>query len=310
MGEKAARSGVSIANRAVCPRLQPFAGCPVVTATPPGAPELAVRPLTSGAGGRTLGSVGFEVTAQAYGQFMGRFSEPLASVFADAAGIGAAADQAALDVGCGPGALTSVLVERLGADRVRACDPSRSFVAAAQARLPGVDVVTAGAEALPYGDGEFDAALAQLVVHFMRDPVAGLREIARVTRPGGVVAACVWDHAGRRGPVSEFWDVVREFDPGEEGEGLLAGTERGHLGELLRAAGLREVRETSLGVSSRFESFEDWWEPYTFGVGPAGAYLTRLHDERREALRSLARQRLPVGPFEVHAEAWCAVGTA
>lgn len=253
------------------------------------------------------------MTAQAYGRFMGRFSEPLAPVFADAAGVTGdlrrSGHETVLDVGCGPGALTALLVERLGADRVHAVDPSQSFVEAARDRLPGVDVRTGGAEALPYEDDAFDAALAQLVVHFMRQPVAGLCEMARVTRPGGVVAACVWDHAGRQGPVSLFWDVVRGFDPGEEGEGLLAGTERGQLGELLREAGLREVRESSLAVTTRYESFEDWWEPYTFGVGPAGAYVTALDDERREALRSLARDRVPAAPFEVRAEAWCAVGT-
>jgi SAM-dependent methyltransferase len=182
-------------------------------------------------------------------------------------------------------------------------------VAAARDRLPGVDVRTGAAEDLPFEDDAFDAALAQLVVHFMRDPVAGLREMARVTRPGGIVAACVWDHAGRQGPVSAFWDVVREFDPGEAGEGLLAGTERGQLGELMRAAGLTEVRESSLAVTTRFDTFEDWWEPYTYGVGPAGAYLGRLGEDRRAALRALSEQRLPPAPFEVRAEAWCAVAT-
>ncbi|GAB3437849.1 class I SAM-dependent methyltransferase [Phycicoccus ginsengisoli] len=259
--------------------------------------------------------MGFEVTAQAYGRFMGRFSEPLAAGFADAAGVppgGATGGTTprVLDVGCGPGALTALLAERLGADRVHAVDPSQSFVAAARDRLPGVDVRIATAEDLPFEDDAFDLALAQLVVHFMRDPVAGLREMARVTRPGGFVAACVWDHAGRQGPVSAFWDVVREFDPGEQGEGLLAGTERGQLGELMRAAGLEEVRESSIAVTSRFDSFEDWWEGYTYGVGPAGAYLVGLDDDQQAALRALAEQRRPPAPFEVRAEAWCAVGTA
>ena len=179
-------------------------------------------------------------------------------------------------------------------------------MAAAQDRLPGVDVRAATAEDLPFGDDQFDAALAQLVVHFMRDPVAGLREMARVTRPGGVVAACVWDHAGRQGPVSTFWDVVREFDPGEEGEGLLAGTERGQLGGLLREAGLADVRESSLGVTTRFESFDDWWEPYTLGVGPAGAYVAGIGPERRRQLRDRCRERLPEAPFVISARAWAA----
>ena len=104
-----------------------------------------------------------------------------------------------LDVGCGPGALTSELVARVGAVNVVAVDPSVMFVEAARSRHPGVDVRQAAAERLPFTDDEFDAALAQLVVHFMTDPVAGLTEMARVTRPEGVVAACVWDHAGDGG---------------------------------------------------------------------------------------------------------------
>src|SRR5687768_5463447 len=129
---------------------------------------------------------------------MGRYSVPLAPRFAAFAAV--AAPQRVLDVGCGPGALTAELVRRLGPAAVSAVDPSEPFVAAARERHPGVDVRRAAAEQLPCGDGEFDAALAQLVVHFMADPVAGIREMARVTREGGVVAACVWDHAGGQGP--------------------------------------------------------------------------------------------------------------
>lgn len=252
--------------------------------------------------------MGFEVSADAYGRFMGRFSERLAPVFADAAGV--QAGQAALDVGCGPGALTAVLVERLGADRVVAVDPSASFVEAARERLPGVDVRAAAAEDLPLEEGSVDAALAQLVVHFMRDPVAGLREMARVTRAGGVVAACVWDHAGRSGPISDFWEVVRAVDPTEEGEALLAGTERGQLGDLMREAGLSAVAESELAVSARFETFEDWWEPYTFGIGPAGAYVSRQDDAGRDRLQEACREHLPEAPFSVTARAWCAVAQA
>src|ERR1700729_1943675 len=134
---------------------------------------------------------------------MGRYSEPLAVQFADLAGIGRG--QRVLDVGCGPGALTAELVSRAGADAVSAVEPSASFAAAVRERLPGADIRLAAAERLPFATDIFDAALAQLVVHFMADPVAGLREMARVTRPGGVVAACVWDHAGGRGPLAAFW---------------------------------------------------------------------------------------------------------
>src|SRR6266540_4065758 len=139
---------------------------------------------------------------------MGRYSEQLAPAFIDFAGVGAV--QRALDVGCGPGALTAELVRRLGPESVAAVDPSEPFIAAARARHPGVDVRRSSAADLPYPDAAFDATLAQLVVHFMADPVGGLAEMARVTRAEGVVAACVWDSAGERTPLAPFWQAVHE----------------------------------------------------------------------------------------------------
>src|SRR5215212_8556596 len=134
----------------------------------------------------------FDVAAESYDRFMGRYSIQLSAQLADYAGV--AAGQRVLDVGSGPGALTAELVQRLGARNVAAVDPSEPFVAAARARHPGVDVRLATAESLPHRDAVFDAALAQLVVHFMADPVAGLHEMRRVTRSPGTVAACVWDY--------------------------------------------------------------------------------------------------------------------
>src|SRR5919112_6586530 len=145
----------------------------------------------------------FNVAADAYDRYMGEWSRQLSPQLLRLAGM--EMGQRALDVGCGPGALTAELVERLGSAAVAAVDPSESFVAAARERHPGVDVRQAGAEALPFGDGVFDVTLAQLVVHFMTDPVSGIREMARVTRRGGIVAACVWDYAGERGPLGPFW---------------------------------------------------------------------------------------------------------
>ena len=156
----------------------------------------------------------FVVAADAYDRFIGRYSTLLAAEFANLAGVGSG--QRVLDVGCGPGALTSELVDRVGASNVAAVDPSEPFIAAVRERYPGVDVQQAPAETLPFADGTFDAALAQLVVHFMADPVQGLAEMARVTRAGGVVAACVWDHAGRQTPLAPFWQAVRELDPDAE----------------------------------------------------------------------------------------------
>jgi len=248
--------------------------------------------------------VSFNVSADAYLRFMGRYSEPLAAQFADLAG--ARSGQRLLDVGCGPGALTAELVKRVGPDAVSAVEPSASFVAAARERLPGVDMRQAAAERLPFGDAAFDAALAQLVVHFMADPVAGLREMGRVTRPGGMVAACVWDHAGGRGPLSAFWRAVRELDPGADDESNLAGVREGHLAELFTQAGLDAVEVTTLTVQVRQAGFDAWWETFTLGVGPAGAYLTSLPADRQDELRQRCRQQLPDGPFEISATAWAA----
>jgi SAM-dependent methyltransferase len=250
----------------------------------------------------------FAVGAEQYDRFMGRYSGPLAPVFADFAGV--VAGQRVVDVGCGPGALTVELVARLGADAVSAVDPSESFVVAARERHPGVDVQQAAAEELPFADDAFGSALAQLVVHFMADPVAGLSEMARVTSAGGVVAACVWDHAGGRGPLSVFWDAARELDPDVDDESRLAGARQGHLVELFEAAGLRDVEERDLSVDVEHPSFEEWWEPFTFGVGPAGGLVARLDPDRRAQLRDLCREMHPGAPFVVSAHAWAARGRA
>lgn len=239
---------------------------------------------------------------------MGRYSVPLAAKLADLAGI--ASGQRALDVGCGPGALTTELVKRMGPAGVSAVDPSRSFVAAARERHPGVGVLEGAAEALPFADRTFDAALAQLVVHFMTRPVDGLREMARVTRAHGVVVGCVWDHAGARGPLGVFWEAARELDPDVHDESLLAGAREGHLEQLFGAAGLTEVEGTALSVNVEHPTFDDWWEPFTLGVGPAGSHVAGLDPMRRARLRERCRQLLPAPPFAITALAWAARGLA
>lgn len=255
--------------------------------------------------GHTVAGVTFAVSADAYDRFMGRFSEPLAVQFADVAD--PRPGQRALDVGCGPGALTAQLVERLGTEAVSGVDPSASFVEAIRRRFPEVDVQSGVAERLPFPDAAFDVVLAQLVVHFMSDPVAGLAEMARVSRPGGLVGACVWDHAGGGGPLGLFWRAVHDIDPDARDESGLAGAREGHLEELFTAAGLMRIEPTTLTVTVRFSTFADWWEPFTFGVGPAGAYVAQLDEERRELLRTRCAQLLPPPPFEVAASAWCVV---
>jgi SAM-dependent methyltransferase len=238
---------------------------------------------------------------------MGRYSTHLAPLFADFAGV--EAGQRVLDVGCGPGALVAELVQRVGAESLSAVDPSEPFVAAVRERHAGVEVHTAAAEQLPFPDDFFDASLAQLVVHFMTDPLAGLAEMARVTEEHGVVAACVWDHALRgRGPLSVFWEAARELEPGILGESLYAGTGEGDLARLFDTAGLRAVEDAALTFTVQHESFEDWWEPYTLGVGPVGVYVSGLDPEHRERLRERCQALLPSAPFELEVRAWAARG--
>ena len=154
----------------------------------------------------------FAAPAEHYDRFMGRYAPTLAEALADFAGVGAR--MRVVDVGCGPGGLTRELVARVGAANVAAIDPAPQFAAACRARYPGADVREGIAEALPWPEAEFDAALSSLVIGFMRNPDQGVREMARVTRPGGVVAGCMWDIAGGGMTMLRlFWTAVREVDP-------------------------------------------------------------------------------------------------
>ena len=235
--------------------------------------------------------MGFEVAAEAYEAFMGRWSRVLAVPFADFVGI--VDGLRVLDVGCGTGALTDELMARFPGSSVAAVDPSVSFVDAVRARRPGLEVRWGTAERLPFDDHAFDAAVAQLVVRFMADPVAGIVEMRRVTRHGGVVAACVWDYAGGRGPLGVFWDAARAIRPDAPDESALPGTREGDLASLFQTAGVRQVTATSLSVTLAHASFEQWWEPFTLGAGPAGAYVATLDPDQRAALIGECRRRLP-----------------
>jgi SAM-dependent methyltransferase len=247
-------------------------------------------------------------SADAYDRFMGRYSVQLAPQLADLAGV--TAGQLALDVGCGPGALTAELVDRLGADHVAAIDPSEPFVTAVAERYPGVDARQGSAEQAPFGDDEFDVVLAQLVIHFLKDPIAGVAEMRRVTRPGGVVAACVWDHGGHEGPLRKFWEAARQIDPKVDDESRLPGVRQGQLGDYFRQAGLDEVTESSLTLAVEHRSFEEWWEPFTLGVGPAGTFVASLEPTYRARLREQCRKMVSEFPFTVRGRAWAARGVA
>ncbi len=239
---------------------------------------------------------------------MGPYAEPLAVLFADHAGVGGR--WRALDVGSGPGALTAELVSRLGTGAVCAVDPSPTFAAAVRQRLPRVAVSQAAAEHLPFADGVFDLVAAQLVVHFMADPAAGLREMRRVTRPGGTVAACVWDYGGGRGPASMLWRAAADLNCSAPDESDLMGVREGQLVTLFAGAGLGDLRAGTLTVTVRYASFEQWWQPLTIGVGPAGTYVASLDQDRRGALRQRCQTLLPAGPIEIRASAWTVAGRA
>ena len=259
------------------------------------------------------GAETFRASADAYDRLVGRYGAPLAAALIEFAGV--EPGMRALDVGCGPGALTVALAERLGAASVAAAEPSEPFAQACRARVPGVEVAVAGAESLPFPDDAFDAALSQLVVNFMRDAEAGVREMARVTRPGGVVASCVWDYAGEMTLLRAFWDAAREIAPeraavADEGV-VMRWCAEGELAGLWRDAGLREVRSEALVVPASYADFEDLWAPFPTGVAPSGAFCASLDDERRGALHDAYRRHLGVGdgPFELTARAWATAGT-
>jgi SAM-dependent methyltransferase len=257
------------------------------------------------------GAETFRVAADAYDRHIGRYGAALAAGLIAAAGI--RPGQMALDVGCGPGALTAALVELLGADSVAAVDPSEPFARACAARVPGVHVEVAAAEALPFGDASFDAALSQLVVNFMSDAPAGVGEMRRVTRPGGAVAAAVWDYADGMTLLRRFWDAAVALDPDAAGldEGMsMPYCRPDELAELWRGAGLQDVETSELVVDARYSGFGDLWQPLESGVGPSGAYAAGLPPERRTRLRGELRRRLDAGeePFRLTARAWRVVG--
>ena len=250
----------------------------------------------------------FRTSAENYDRHIGRYGPALAPELIAAAGI--AAGDRVLDVGCGPGALTAALVARLGADHVSAVDPSPPFAKACGERT-GAHVQVAGAESLPFADATFDAALAQLVVNFMADAPAGAREMARVTRPGGTVAAAVWDYGGEMTILRRFWDAVAALDPDAGAdESQMRYCTPPELEALWNDIGLAHVQVSTAVVSARYDGFEDLWAPLESGVAPSGAYTVSLSPDRRTALKQEFRARLGVGdePFALTARAWIVTG--
>ena len=249
-------------------------------------------------------------SVDAYDRYVGRYSRALARELMARAAV--VPGQRVLDVGCGPGALTGELAAVLGSDHVAGIDPSPEFVDACRERYPGVQVEVAVAESIPFDDRAFDAAIAQLVVHFMTDAPAGVEEMKRVTKPGGALAAATWDYKKQMLLLRNFWDAAIAVDGGaaavEQRNPPYCTPEE--LGGLWRGAGLLDVEVGAAVVSASYDNFEDLWAPFEVGVGPGGAYTVSLTDDGRAALKTEFQRRLGVGdePFELTARAWVATG--
>jgi SAM-dependent methyltransferase len=253
--------------------------------------------------------VTFAVEAETYDRHVGRYSSALGRELVRVAGV--QPPMRALDVGAGTGKLTGVLAELLGEENVAAVDPSDQFASALRTRFPHAEIQHAAAEALPFADSSFDASFAQLVVNFMRDPELGVAEMIRVVRAGGIVAAAVWDYPVGMTLLTTFWDAVAALGGSEADERTaMRFDEEGELAGFWRQAGLGDVEEGAIVVSATYESFDDLWEPFGTGVGPAGAHAASLPPPAQEELRAEFHRRLgsPAGPFELDARAWYAVG--
>jgi SAM-dependent methyltransferase len=262
------------------------------------------------------GPVEVWAAGDAYEPFIGRWSRPVARELVAWLGVGGGG--AWLDVGCGTGALSQAVLDMADPAAVVCLDPSVGFVAYARAQLADrrARFVAADARRLPLADGRFDAVVSGLVLNFVPDPVRAVREMARVTRPGGRVVAYVWDYAGRMQLIRRFWDAAAATDPAavELDEGRRFAVCRPEpLARLFRDAGLAEVGVRPIEVPTRFRDFDDYWTPFLGGQGPAPGYLTSLDEPRRAALREELRRRLPVaadGSIPLVARAWAVGGTS
>ena len=246
-----------------------------------------------------------------YERFMGRWSRRLAPLFVDFAGVATGND--VLDVGCGTGAVTFAAAT-VPSVRAVGVDPSSEFVRAAQQAGDGdrVRFQVGDASALPFPDGSFDRTLSMLVLNFVPDAAAAMREMIRVTRPNGVVAAAIWDYGDGMEMLRVFWGEAVALDPAAAGrdERHMPLSRHGELSALWRDSGLRNLEEAALTVDMAFASFDDYWQPFLCGQGPAGAYVSALTEPAREQLRARLRDRLAGSGsgFTLTARAWAVRG--
>jgi SAM-dependent methyltransferase len=251
-----------------------------------------------------------------YERFMGRWSRRIAPSFIAFAGI--ENGDRVLDVGTGTGSVAAAVEARMPASEIVGIDPSAGFVAYAQKNAGSTRArfEVGDAQALKLEDASFDHALSLLVMNFIPDAGKAVAEMRRVTRPGGIVSACVWDYDAGMQMLRFFWDEAVALDPAIEAkdERHMKLSRQGQLGDLWRKAGLVDVKEAPVTIDQPFASFDDYWGPFTKGAGPGGAYVVSLPEERRRLLEARMRARLlgdrPDGPFTLTARAWCVRGEA
>lgn len=255
----------------------------------------------------------FSVSA-GYEQFMGRWSRLLAPHFISFADV--KNGDRVLDVGTGTGSVAAAVEAAMPASEIVGIDPSEAFIAYARqnAKSDRARFEVGDAQALKLEDASFDHALALLVMNFIPDHDKAIAQMRRVTRPQGTVSACVWDYDAGMQTLRFFWDEAVALDPAIEprDERHMKLSRQGQLGDLWRKAGLISVREAPLTIEQAYSSFNDYWQPFTKGAGPGGAYVVSLPDDRRQQLETRLRKRLlgdrQDGPFTLTARAWCVRG--
>jgi SAM-dependent methyltransferase len=251
-----------------------------------------------------------------YEAYVGRWSRQVAAGFVDWLALTPRADW--VDVGCGTGALSETILKRAAPRSLRGVDSSAGFLEHARSGIddPRATFRVGDAQALPLDAASADAAVSGLVLNFVPDPARAAREMARVVRPGGVVAAYVWDYADRMDLMRRFWDAAAALDPkaAELDEGRRFPLCRPEpLAALFAGAGLRDVSVRAIDVATRFANFDDYWAPFLGGQGPAPGYALSLDEVRREALRERLRATLPTAPdgsIDLVARAWAVRGSS